>query len=128
MHKVARLAMAVVAAMVLAVGIVAAQDAEVDAEELNFTLVNKTGLVVDQLYISAASADDWEEDVLGDATLADGDKMKISFEGGKAEKKWDVKIVDEEGDEVIWTELDLSEITKVTLFYTKGGKPTAKTE
>ena len=128
MSKAKELLLVVIAGMLFAGGVAAAEDEAVDAEELDFVLVNKTGLVIDELYISPASAEDWQEDVLGIDTLADGEKVKISFSGGESEKKWDIRIVDEDKDEVVWEGFDLSEIKKLTLFYRKGGKPTAKIE
>src|SRR5258708_9887012 len=43
----------------------------------DFTLINKTGVVIDKLYISPANADDWQENILGQEQLADGSTVDI---------------------------------------------------
>jgi phosphoribosyl-AMP cyclohydrolase len=40
----------------------------------DFTLHNKTGYTISEVYVSAANTDDWEEDVLGDDVLNSGQR------------------------------------------------------
>lgn len=94
----------------------------------DFTLVNRTGLRIVELYISTSETDEWEEDVLGVAVLEDGASVNIHFSAKEQAKHWDLKIVDSDGDEVVWTNLNLLEISKVTLHYQKGGQPVADLE
>jgi hypothetical protein len=86
----------------------------------DFTLINKTGLVIDQVYVSPSNTKDWEEDILGQDTLADGAKVHITFSRDTSECMWDLKIVDEDDDEVVWTKLDLCKAEEITLKYEKG--------
>ena len=115
-----RLAMAVMAAVVLA-GSMAAFAA---SGKQDFDLVNKTGLTIDEVYVSPATTDDWEEDVLGVDTLANGAKVTITFDRDETACKWDLKIVDEDGDSVVWSNFDLCKAEEITLLY-QGKKPTA---
>lgn len=94
----------------------------------DFTLVNRTGLRIVELYISTSETDEWEEDVLGVDVLEDGASVNIHFSAKEQAKHWDLKIVDSDGDEVVWTNLNLLEISKVTLHYQKGGQPVADLE
>lgn len=94
----------------------------------DFTLVNRTGLRIVKLYISTSETDEWEEDVLGVDVLEDGASVDIHFSAKEQAKHWDLKIVDSDGDEVVWTNLNLLEISKVTLHYQKGGQPVADLE
>jgi len=94
------------------------------AGDQDFTLINKTGLTIDELYVSPTSVNDWEEDVLGVDTLANGAKIDIKFSRKESVCSWDMKIVDEDGDEVVWTKLDLCKAEEITLNYANG-KPTA---
>lgn len=82
----------------------------------DFTLVNKTGIEIHELYISPADADDWEEDVLGVDTLPPGESVTITFKG-HSECKWDLMVKDDEGGSVEWSGLNLCKISKVTLRY-----------
>jgi hypothetical protein len=90
----------------------------------DFTLINKTGLTIDELYVSPTATNDWEEDILGVDTLANGGKVDITFAPDTAHCSYDVKIVDEDGDAVVWTKIDLCKAEEITLLY-QGGKPTA---
>ena len=93
----------------------------------DFTVVNKTGVEIHALFVSAADKNDWEEDILGKDTLAAGQSVDVSFDADEAAEKWDLRVQDKDGNAIEWTDLDLTEISKVTLFY-EGGKATAKVE
>jgi predicted HTH transcriptional regulator len=86
----------------------------------DFTLVNKTGVEIHELYVSPHSTDDWEEDVLGQDTLSNGDSVEITFSARERAKMWDLKIVDGKGNSIEWENLNLLEIYKVTLHYKDG--------
>jgi hypothetical protein len=120
---IAKLALSVfVAALVLA------PVAPALAGTQDFTLVNQTGLRIVELYVSASSTDNWEEDVLGVDVLEDGESVDIEFSPKEKAKTWDLKIVDSDGDEVVWQGLRLNDISQVTLHYDKQGKPIADLE
>ncbi len=95
------------------------------AGDQDFTLINDTGLTIDQLYCSPTATKDWEEDILGVDVLKDGGKVEIKFSRDEKAAEWDLMIVDEEGDKIFWSEINLLEAEVVTLFY-KDGKPTAE--
>jgi hypothetical protein len=94
------------------------------SRNLDFTLVNKTGLVIVELYISTTKDDKWGEDVLGKDVLKDSEKVDIKFSPKETSCRWDLKIVDEDKDDVEWEDFNLCEISEITLMYEKG-KPTA---
>jgi hypothetical protein len=91
---------------------------------LDFTLVNKTGLTIVELYISTTKDDKWGEDVLGRDVLNDSEKVTIKFSPRETSCRWDLKIVDEDKDEVEWEDFNLCEANEITLMYERG-KPTA---
>jgi hypothetical protein len=93
----------------------------------DFTLHNKTGVEIHELYVSPHSADDWQEDVLGRDTLPSGESVSIKFSPREKAKLWDVKVVDGEGNSIEWESLNLLEISEVTLYY-KNGKAWAETK
>jgi hypothetical protein len=94
------------------------------AGDQDFVLVNKTGLTIDELYVSPTTVNDWEEDVLGVDVLEDGEKAEISFDREETACDWDLKIVDEDGDEVVWKKINLCKASEITLRY-DNGRPTA---
>lgn len=92
--------------------------------KLDFTLLNRTGLTVNELYVTPTHADDWEEDILGKDVLKHGENTDIVFSRSEKSCMWDLKIVDEDGDSVEWTNLDFCKAAQITLMY-ENGKPTA---
>jgi hypothetical protein len=93
----------------------------------DFTVVNQTGVEINKLYVSPHSVNDWQEDVLGQDTLPDGDSVNIRFSRSEKAAKWDLRIEDSDGNGIEWTNLNLLEISKVTLHY-KNGKAWADIE
>jgi len=92
--------------------------------KLDFTLLNRTGLTISELYVSPTNVDDWEEDVLGRDVLKHGESVDIEFSRSEKSCMWDLKIVDAEGDAVEWDNLDLCKAAHITLQY-EGGRATA---
>lgn len=86
----------------------------------DFTLHNATGVEINELYVSPHSTDDWEEDILGQDTLKSGDSLHITFTPREKAKLWDLKVVDKEGTSITWVNLNLLEISEVTLHYKNG--------
>ena len=72
------------------------------------------------LHVSPHSTDDWEEDVLGKDTLPDGESVKITFEDRDKHVHWDLKVTDKEGNSLEWYDLNLIEISEVTLHWKDG--------
>ena len=93
----------------------------------DFMLVNSTGVEIHALYISPHETDDWEEDVLGRDTLPSGESVEIKFSREEKAAMWDLRVEDKEGNAIVWENLNLLEISKVTLYY-KDGKATAEVE
>ena len=92
--------------------------------KLDFTLLNRTGLTIQELYVSPDESDDWEEDVLGRDVLKHNDSVDITFSRTEKSCDWDLKIKDEDGDEIEWDSLDLCAASHITLLY-QNNKPTA---
>ncbi len=86
----------------------------------DFTLHNDTGVEIHEVYVSPSKVGDWEEDILGDDTLDDGESVEISFNDRPNVAKWDLMIKDGDGNSIEWGGLDLTEISEVTLHYKKG--------
>jgi hypothetical protein len=92
--------------------------------KLDFTLLNRTGLTIQELYVSPDESEDWEEDVLGRDVLKHSESVDITFSRTEKSCDWDLKIKDEDGDEIEWDSLDLCAASHITLLY-QNNKPTA---
>ncbi|MDA1184491.1 MAG: argininosuccinate lyase [Acidobacteria bacterium] len=93
----------------------------VAAVDLDFTLVNKTGFIIEELYVSPSEEDTWGADVLGRDVLPDGDTATINFSRRETACMWDIRTIDEDGDEVVWTEINLCRAVRISLFYDADG-------
>ncbi|HWN08598.1 MAG TPA: hypothetical protein VNO50_04890 [Pyrinomonadaceae bacterium] len=93
----------------------------------DFTLVNATGVEIDKVFISPHDSDDWEEDILGQDTLPDGQKVDVKFNRAEKSALWDLRVEDSKENSIEWENLNLLEISKLTLNY-KDGKATALAE
>jgi hypothetical protein len=116
--------MRILGVALLLLGTAASTPIVAQQSKLDFTLLNRTGVVIAELYVSPDDKDDWEEDVLGRDVLKHNESLDITF--GRTEKScdWDLKIVDEDGDEIEWDSLDLCAASHITLLY-QNNKPTA---
>ena len=97
------------------------------AGKQDFTLVNRTGFDIAEVYVSAHSKDDWESDLMGKGLLASSASVAIHFDASDKTKDWDLKVVDGKGKSIVWEKLDLLQISKVTLHYADG-KASAEVE
>ena len=97
------------------------------AGDQDFELHNETGVEIHALYVSAHDKNEWEEDILGQDTLADGQSLEIKFSPKEEADKWDLRIEDAQGNSVVWDNLTLTEITDVFLRI-KDGEAFAETK
>ena len=104
--------------------VLAAGAASMSAGDLDFTLVNDTGLTINEFYVSPSNDNEWGEDVLGRDVLNHGERLDITFSRKETECMWDIKIVDADKDDVIWEDINLCKASEITLQY-KGKHATA---
>lgn len=93
----------------------------------DFTMVNATGVEINSVYIAPHDVDDWEEDILGRDTLPPGETVDIKFNRSEKAAMWDLKVEDKQGNSITWENLNLMEISKLTLHY-ENGKATAEAQ
>lgn len=91
----------------------------------DFTLHNQTGVEIHNLHVSPHDQEEWGPDILGRDTLADGQSVEITFSPKEKAAMWDLKVADSKGNSIEWENLNLMEISEVTLRY-EGGKATAE--
>lgn len=92
---------------------------EEKSESIVFPLevVNDTGVDIYKLYSSQAQTDDWEEDVLGEGILYDGESITINFKlFDESSLVWDFRIEDSDGNYINFYDIDFSDCD------TNGGK------
>jgi hypothetical protein len=100
------------------------------ASELDFTVMNKTGYGIKELYVAPSASTTWEENLL-EEVLENGEEIEVSFDPkSHTAKKWDIMITFVDDDsKVYWKGYKLEEISKLTLKYDrKTGATTAVSE
>jgi hypothetical protein len=98
----------------------ATESASAQEAKQDFKLVNKTGYELKELYVSPSKAADWQDDVLGQATLSDGGSIDIKFHRANTTCKWDLKVVySVDSSNAVWSDIDLCTVEKITIKYNK---------
>lgn len=83
----------------------------------DFTLVNRTGYQIDEVYVSRTSARNWGHDVMGRDSLEDDHWVNITINAPEHACHWDLKVKYNDGDEAVWNDLNLCDINKVSLYW-----------
>lgn len=95
----------------------------------DFTLINKTGYPINEVYVSPSQSDDWQEDVLGQDVLNSGQYVNINFSRKTSACKWDLQVVYSDGETSAWENFDLCKTSNITIYYNrKNGKTWAEYE
>ncbi len=89
--------------------------AGVHAEDLEFTLQNRSSYDVIEFYASPVDVGDWEDDILGEDILSAGDAVQITIGDGRSQCSYDLRFVFEDGDVVERPGVDLCSTGSYTL-------------
>jgi hypothetical protein len=84
------------------------------AEDLEFLLVNNAGSDLVGFYVSPASSEHWEENLLNNAYLAHGYEVTVTIADGLSTCIYDIRGVFKDGDVVDDLALDLCELGEYT--------------
>lgn len=91
----------------------------VQAGEADFTLVNRTGYAIAEVYVSPANKNSWGRDRLGRSILDNGRSKLFTF-SDSANCVQDIMVVfDDDGSKVVWEDFDLCALNKITLRYNR---------
>jgi hypothetical protein len=81
----------------------------------DFTLVNETGVTIHEFHCSTVNTEKWEEDILGQDVLENGQSVDIKFHAAEDDCNWDLMVKDSDGNSLEWNNIDLCNISKITL-------------
>ncbi|CAH2600417.1 Argininosuccinate lyase [Rhodovastum atsumiense] len=99
--------------------------AHAEGAKQDFTLINKTGYELSEVYVSPSKSNDWQEDVLGRDTLGDGERTNIHFSRNTSTCRWDLKVVyTVDSSSAVWSNIDLCSVSKITIRYDKNNDVT----
>ena len=94
--------------------------------DADFTMTNRTGLTISEIYVSAVARNQWGRDRLGDGVLENTRSRHLKF-GDSAACQQDIKLVFDNADEVVWSNVNLCELEKITLRYDRASKKISAT-
>jgi hypothetical protein len=88
------------------------------ASDADFTLKNKTGYQIDEVYVSKHSSANWGRDRMGDDALADGESVAVVFPHGGGACKFDIKVkYHDDNSTAEWGDVDLCQYNTISLFW-----------
>jgi hypothetical protein len=117
----------ITAAMLVAAITTATTSAQAQSRQ-DFTLINRTGYDISEVYISPGHANDWEEDILGKDLLENGERREIAFHRVGKTCIWDLKVVYHDDDSsAVWHDIDLCSVAKITIRYNRKTDTTSAT-
>lgn len=70
-------------------------------------ITNKTGHAIWYLHVSPGKAKSWEEDLLGDDVMADGERRRVTLKGYPS-SIFDIRLTDEDGDTYTFWNVDVA--------------------
>ncbi len=76
------------------------------------------------LYISPTNANAWQENLLEEKTLPNGDKAEIALSRTENAEAWDIRVTDKNGNTMTWVGVPINKAGDITLM--PNGKYMAK--
>ena len=92
----------------------AAAPAGGDQAQQNFTVVNNTGHTVVTLKVSPTNDNNWGPDILGRATLGNGETAQITFPRNTTQCAWDIQATYDDGTNTDMRGVNLCTVATVT--------------
>jgi len=90
----------------------------------DFVLVNRTGYTIDEVYVSASNANSWEEDLMGDDSLENGQQLNVRFARDTSQCMFDIKVVYDDQETAEFRGINLCQVSRVTIFYNRSSRTT----
>jgi len=94
----------------------------------NFTLINKTGYELKELYVGPTASEDWGPDIMGDNVIGNGQSVNVRFSPRAKTCQWDLKVVySVDNTSAVWKNINLCDVDRITIFYDKDRDATRAT-
>ncbi len=84
---------------------------------IDFMLHNYSNADLVELYVSPTTDDYWGDDIMRGAVLLNGSSMELVFDtGAPAGTTFDIRTLDDDGDQYDFFEIPLTELTDLSLY------------
>ena len=77
-------------------------------------VINATGMTMVEFYASVTTTNSWEEDILGDDVLEDGESIDVNIDDGSGKCIYDFRAVFENGQEAVKQSVNVCRISTFT--------------
>ncbi len=94
--------------------LLAALAAPAAAQDVQYELINDSGLTLMEFYTSPVNDGNWGQDLLGAGVLAAGEAGTVSIADGESTCDYDLRFVFEDGQELL-DSVNICEMTSYTL-------------
>ncbi|MFN8559924.1 MAG: hypothetical protein U0531_22085 [Dehalococcoidia bacterium] len=87
------------------------------ADRRDFTLVNRSGVTIFEVYVGPSHEPDWGDDILGSDVIIPGESLDVYFsryDGNTGSCLYDIRVVGADGSEGVLYEVNLCTTTTVT--------------
>ena len=88
--------------------------ANVQAANRVVEIVNETGATMTEFYASVGASNSWEDDILGDEELEDGDSVNVNIDDGSGKCVFDFKAIFANGREAVKQGVNVCRISTFT--------------
>ena len=85
------------------------------ALEKKINIFNGAEVDIYTLYLSPTNANNWEENLLKQETLPNGDKVDLEISRTEKAEAWDVKVTNKAGETMTWIGVPLNKAGQITL-------------
>lgn len=104
-----------IAGAMLALALVVSSVSTAFADPRDFVLINATGKIIGEVYVTPSNLDDWGDDILGMDVLGVGETVTITFARfTEGDCYYDIKVTLLEGGEGELNQVNLCETQTVT--------------
>ena len=97
-----------------ACGLLLSSVSAASAADRRVDILNKTGMTMTEFYASNTGMNDWEEDILGEDVLENGDSVKVNIDDGSGKCRFDFKAVFKDGQELIRKNINVCQVGTFT--------------
>jgi hypothetical protein len=84
------------------------------AQDRRVYIINRTGQTIMRFYASRTTVDDWEEDILGESVLRNGERVRINIDDGTGSCMFDFKAVLRDNRQIVRNNIDVCKTYEYT--------------
>lgn len=81
-------------------------------DSVPFKMTNDSDIEWHELYVAPSDQDSWGNDLLDGEVVSPGENITSTFSFTESQRLWDIKIIDDEGNDYTFSKFDMGKSTK----------------